>query len=93
MVDRVNRFGINGKGNKSRCTILPTKRVLALKQQIDFAEAQHPIDMRDNVGEVYLPHALNRKHPRAATQLAWQYVFPAKAKLKTHAVINVVVIT
>jgi integron integrase len=72
----------NGKGNKSRCTILPTKLVLELKQQIDYVEAQHRVDMRDNVGEVYLPHALSRKYPRAATQLAWQYVFPAKAIAK-----------
>lgn len=72
----------NGKGNKSRCTVLPTKLIPELKEQIDFVEAQHRIDMRDNVGEVYLPHALNRKYPRAATQLAWQYLFPAKAIAK-----------
>ncbi len=28
-------------------------------------------------GAVYLPYALERKYPRAARQLGWQYVFPA----------------
>lgn len=75
--DMNNLIVRNGKGNKSRCTVLPTKLIFELKQQIEFVKAQHTLDLHNNVGEVYLPHALNRKYPRAPTQLAWQYVFPA----------------
>lgn len=69
----------NGKGNKSRCTVLPTKLVENLKQQLKFVQAQHQIDLSNNVGAVYLPFALSKKYPKAATQFAWQYVFPANS--------------
>lgn len=33
--------------------------------------------MAKGYGEVYLPHALERKYPNAGRSWAWQYVFPA----------------
>jgi site-specific recombinase XerD len=30
------------------------------------------------LGEVYLPYALSRKYPRAATEIGWQFLFPAR---------------
>ncbi len=67
----------NGKGNKSRCTVLPNTLVNDLKLQLEFVKAQHQIDLTNNIGHVYLPFALSKKYPKAATQFAWQYVFPA----------------
>ena len=32
---------------------------------------------KDGFGEVYLPHALTRKYPKAAREWAWQFVFPS----------------
>ena len=29
------------------------------------------------MGEVWLPHALSRKYPKAGREFAWQYFFPA----------------
>jgi integrase len=44
--------------------------------------ARHRRDLEAGYGEVYLPHALERKYPRAPREWPWQYVFPAR-KLST----------
>ncbi len=67
-----------GKGGKDRHTILPEKLVPLLSAQIDRVRAIHEQDLHDQVAPVYLPHALERKYPRAGRELAWQYLFPAK---------------
>ena len=70
-------FVRNGKGNKDRRTILPKTLLDRLANQIQFVKTLHKSDMADGCGRVYLPHALERKYPNAATMLAWQYLFPA----------------
>ncbi len=67
----------NGKGNKDRVTLLPAILIDTLRLQIDYVAALHKKDLAEGFGEVYLPNALDRKYPAAATQLGWQYVFPA----------------
>ena len=67
----------NGKGNKDRVTPIPKKIVDGLHKAIEHAEKLHNFDVSEGYGEVYLPHALDRKYPSAAKELAWQYVFPA----------------
>ena len=42
-------------------------------------KAQHQKDLAQGHGEVYLPHALARKYPNAATEWGWQYIFPARS--------------
>jgi integrase len=37
----------------------------------------HDEDLAAGFGQVYLPHALEKKYPNAATELGWQYLFPA----------------
>jgi integrase len=37
----------------------------------------HQADLAGGYGEVYLPDALARKYPNAATEWRWQYVFPS----------------
>ncbi len=34
-------------------------------------------DLRQGLGDVYLPDALSRKYPNAAKEWGWQYVFPS----------------
>lgn len=68
----------NGKGNKDRVTVLPKKLLEPLRHQIAAVEYLHAMDFRDGFGEVYLPHALSRKYPNAAKDIAWQYIFPSK---------------
>lgn len=67
----------SGKGDKDRTTLLPTSLASALTAQIAAVSTLHTRDLEDGYGEVYLPHALNRKYPTAATELGWQFLFPS----------------
>ncbi|MEM8546943.1 MAG: integron integrase, partial [Pseudomonadota bacterium] len=66
-----------GKGSNERMTLLPQSLCDGLTHQISLVEKLHAYDTACGHGEVYLPDALDRKHPGAARQTAWQYVFPA----------------
>ena len=72
----------NGKGNKSRITVLPETLISDIRAQIDLVKAQHVVDLKQGFGEVYMPHALARKYPSGARHLTWQYVFPAFHRAK-----------
>ncbi|MDH3377755.1 MAG: integron integrase [Gammaproteobacteria bacterium] len=67
----------SGKGNRDRVVPIPKRLVEPLKQQLDKVTAMHNKDLSGGFGEVYLPYALARKYKNAATELRWQYVFPA----------------
>ncbi len=67
----------SGKGNKDRVTILPDRLVSDLKNQLYYAKGLHKSDLRRGFGSVYLPYALARKYPNAATSWIWQYIFPS----------------
>lgn len=67
----------DGKGAKDRVTPLPGRIEADLKAQIDFVAEQHESDSKAGYGSVYLPDALSVKYKNAATELGWQYVFPA----------------
>lgn len=71
-----------GKGAKDRRTVLPASLREALRLQIESARVQHARDLEAGFGEVWLPHALAKKYPNAAKQLAWQYLFPATRRSK-----------
>ncbi len=67
----------DGKGGKDRVTMLPGSLEEPLRRQIEHAAALHAQDLREGYGSVYLPDALARKFPRAASELGWQYLFPS----------------
>jgi integron integrase len=67
-----------GKGGKDRRTVLPSSLVPALQGEVERVHVLHREDLARGMGEVWLPHALSRKYPRAARDLGWQYVFPAR---------------
>ena len=69
---------MNSKGGKSRRVPLPEKCIEELREQIKNTSALHDEDLALGFGEVFLPDALARKYPSAATEKAWQYVFPGK---------------
>lgn len=75
--DRLTLNVRQGKGAKDRATLLPPSLVEPLREQIARVERLHERDLADGFGEVYLPHALERKYQNAATNLSWQFVFPA----------------
>ena len=68
---------IDGKGGKDRVVTLSKKTANLLAIQMKKIEAIHLQDQSNNVPGVYIPFALERKFPKAATSLAWQYLFPS----------------
>jgi integron integrase len=67
----------DGKGMKDRVTMLPINLAASLERHLQKVKAQHEQDLEDGFDEVYLPHALARKYPKAAREWAWQFVFPS----------------
>jgi len=68
----------SGKGEKDRVTMLPASLKEPLRCHLLNVRLIHQTDLRQGLGEVYLPYALERKFSGAARQWAWQYVFPAR---------------
>jgi integron integrase len=69
----------DAKGMKDRVTILPNDLRPALHDHLERVKFMHRDDVAKGYGRVYLPYALERKYPRASTEWAWQYVFPARS--------------
>lgn len=67
----------SGKGDKDRTVMLPAPLRDALQQRQADTIRLHRRDLANGFGEVYLPHALERKYPHAAKETGWQYLFPA----------------
>ncbi len=67
----------DGKGGKSRVTMLPQAIKESLRLHLEQVRAQHALDVRHEAGSVYLPEALARKYKGAEREWRWQYVFPA----------------
>jgi integron integrase len=65
----------DGKGAKDRVSVLPDKIVPALQRHLASLRDRHA--SMSCVTGVALPAALDRKYPRASTEWAWQYIFPA----------------
>jgi integron integrase len=66
------------KGRKDRRTMLPRALAEPLERQIQNVRRLHEEDLAAGYGEVWLPHALERKYVNAAKDFAWQFVFPAR---------------
>ena len=66
-----------GKGQKDRVVPLPIVARERLAQQVERVRQRHAADLAAGCGRVSLPGALDRKYPAAASELAWQFVFPA----------------
>jgi integron integrase len=67
----------DGKGAKDRVTVLPESLREALARHLQWVRERHEYARAHGFAGVELPHALQRKYPRAHLELAWQYVFPA----------------
>jgi len=70
----------DGKGGKDRVSLLPQGLTADLQAHIERVIQLHQKDLAEGFGRVYLPEALARKYPNAATETGWQYVFPAKKR-------------
>jgi integron integrase len=69
----------DGKGEKDRITVLPEKLIAELKTHILKVKNLFKKDFSTKKIEAPLPYALQKKHPNAGRELAWQYLFPAKS--------------
>jgi integron integrase len=69
-----------GKGNKDRVTMLPASLASTLQVHLERVQRLHVQDCTAGFGETYLPHALAKKYPKAASDWGWQYVFPSKTR-------------
>jgi integron integrase len=67
-----------GKGGKDRITMLPDRLVEPLSAQLKWRRELYQADLKAGRAGVWLPDALARKYPKAGTEWAWQYVFPAE---------------
>jgi integron integrase len=67
----------DSKHGNSRALPLPECLVAPLRLQIAEVERIHNEDLAAGWGVVQLPDALSRKYPRYATDLGWQWLFPA----------------
>jgi integron integrase len=67
----------SGKGGGDRVTVLPEGLVEPLVRQLERVADLHQRDLASGAGWVDLPGAYALKHPSAARELGWQYLFPA----------------
>jgi integron integrase len=67
-----------GKGGKDRITMLPDRLVEPLRAQIKWRRELYQTDLKAGRADVWMPDALARKYPKAGSEWAWQYVFPAE---------------
>ncbi len=63
------------KGKKSRLVPLPELLVEPLKRLIGRRRTLHEHDVDQGIASVWLPHALQRKLPKAAGEFRWQFLF------------------
>ena len=66
-------------------TMLPAVARVSLERQIERVRVLHVADLRDGAGRVVLPTALDRKAPVWASELAWQWLFPATRRYREPA--------
>jgi integron integrase len=76
-VDRAELTVRDGKGGKDRVTMLPVALKQPLLDHLKRIKTQHEADLAAGRGCVAVPGALGAKYPSAASEWAWQWVFPA----------------
>lgn len=89
-------YARDAKGGKDRVTLLPGAIREDLQNHLIRVKQLHADDLTRGLGEVYLPHALERKYINASREWGWQYVFPSKnlskdprsGKLRRHHVLE-----
>jgi integron integrase len=69
----------DAKGGKDRVTVLPATLVAPLSEHLARLHLRFRRQRRLGEPGVSLPTAVVRKYPNAATQWAWQWVFPANS--------------
>jgi integron integrase len=66
-----------GKGQRDRRTLLPSQAVPLLQAHLARLRRDHDLEVSAGGGLVMLPDSIRRTTPKAATEWAWQWLFPA----------------
>jgi integrase len=77
-LDRREVIVRSGKGGKDRRTMLADVLRARRTAHLERVRTLHRSDVARGDGRAPLPYALGRKHPHAAQQWAWQWLFPAR---------------
>ncbi len=67
---------VRGKGEKTRTVPIPQVIVPELQTQLEAVKRRHDEDLAAGFAGVFLDDQLEKKYPRAATELVWQWFFP-----------------
>lgn len=65
----------NGKGMKARVVPIPERLLVPIQSVMVHRKERHIQDTLQGAGYVYLPWAFERKSPKAAQSIQWQYLF------------------
>ncbi len=65
------------KGKKDRVVPFPRLIQDQLRLHLSSVKKIHETDMKDGLGEVYIPEALSRKYPNAKYSWYWKFIFPS----------------
>jgi integron integrase len=68
----------DGKGEKDRVTLLPSRLQLPLQKHLESIALQHRQDLDSGSGLVAMPPAVAHAGWRASRDWPWQWVFPAE---------------
>jgi integron integrase len=67
----------DGKGGKDRITVLPNVLIKPLQEFLIKRRDLFVADLKEGLGDVYLPNALASKYLAASREWHWQYIFVA----------------
>ena len=73
-----------GKSDKDRVSVIPLTLVAPLRAQLERVRLQHEEALVRGYAGVELPHALDRKYPRAHLEFGWQHFFPMARPSRAH---------
>ena len=80
---------VYGKGDKVRETVLPESIRKDLSEHLEKVRAVYKKDRKDDIADVGLPGALERKMPNAGKEWVWSWVFPSH-KLSVDPITNTI---
>jgi integron integrase len=67
-----------GKGRKFRKVLLPKKIIPEMKVHLERVKKLYNLDLEEGFDGVFMPGLMDKKLKTGATELRWQFFFPAK---------------
>jgi integrase len=67
---------VRGKGEKTRTVPMPQRLVPELQAQLEIVKKLHDADLHAGFHGVFLDDQMEKKYPKAAKELIWQWFIP-----------------